>query len=217
MTDITFYQYYPGGCFKQLADAAGVTVTNNQYALGGPVEQLRALINPALVLDQHALGGCWRQAEVVVEGGVGGGSAPEWVPANAKIHIDLVGNRAWTVADGEVAIDTLLGSDPNTEGYYGPSGYDPANLTADGYVATDVYYAAFIGVAKTKLLSTFTANFQIKTLPVPDADVSSVMALASTDGNSGLNVDVETSVDVGLSSDQSWMSGNVTFASRLME
>lgn len=127
MPDIVLTQYYPGGCFKQLSDAAGGSgISYSQYAPGGPANQLRAHINPSLVLDQHHPGGVWGQAEVAVEGGGGGGGGgvPEWVPADAKVHIDFFGGdpqgRAWVEGTGEVAIDMLLGSDPNTEGWDWP-------------------------------------------------------------------------------------------------
>jgi hypothetical protein len=63
-----------------------------------------------------------------------------------------VGNRAWTEADGEVAIDTLLGSDPNTENGWDPSAYDPAQLTADGYLGQPLDSPlGFIGEARTRI------------------------------------------------------------------
>lgn len=83
-----------------------------------------------------------------------GGGAPEWVPENAKIHIDFPNDRAWTEADGEVEINTLLGSDANTDNGFGPTAYDPDLLEATGYVMAGSGDAfAFIGAALTKLLS----------------------------------------------------------------
>lgn len=72
----------------------------------------------------------------------GGGGAPEWVPDGAKIHIDLVRafneqDAAWVDGVGVVAVDTLLGSDPNTENAWGPSSYNSANLTTNGYFNGD--------------------------------------------------------------------------------
>ena len=78
---------------------------------------------------------------------------PRWVPADAKIHIDFLGGspqgRAWSNG-AEVAIDTLLGNDPNTENGWGIAGYDPANLTTDGYGGSDV---AAIGFLRDAVLS----------------------------------------------------------------
>src|SRR4051812_42050896 len=48
--------------------------------------------------------------------------APDWVPADAVIYIDLVNDRAWTEADGEVAINTLLGADANLVSWWNTSG-----------------------------------------------------------------------------------------------
>lgn len=64
---------------------------------------------------------------------------PAWVPNGAKLFIDLAGQKAWTRDDGVVTLDALLGQDPETEGYWGPTsalvaadfhptGYCPRNL-----------------------------------------------------------------------------------------
>lgn len=84
----------------------------------------------------------------------GGGGAPGWVPDGALIHIDLVGGtpqgRAWTQADGEVAVGTLLGADANTTSGWGTTdAYDPDNLRADGYIGS----IAAIGALRTQLLA----------------------------------------------------------------
>src|SRR5262245_6371014 len=144
MTDIVLNQRWPGGVMKQLGDAAG-GVTYDQYAPGGCIGQLYAAAGVEVPLDQYAPGGAIGQVEEAVEEG---GGAPDWVPANALIHIDFVNDRAWS--DGaEVAIDTLVGADPNTVDAWGETEYDPDNLNADGYAGT----VAFIGAALTQQMS----------------------------------------------------------------
>jgi hypothetical protein len=133
MTDIVLNQLYPGGVMKQLADAAG-GVVYDQYAPGGCVHQLYQASGLDDPLDQYTGGGPIHQIEVELEGG--GGGAPDWVPADAKIHIDLVGGdpqgRAWVEGTGVVAVDTLLGA----SGLFPERSYDPDNLVADvGYTS----------------------------------------------------------------------------------
>ena len=89
----------------------------------------------------------------------GGGGAPDWVPANAKIHIDFLGGspqgRAWSNG-AVVAIDTLLGSDPNTENAWRPTQYIPENIGTYGYQTKDgdpSSAIAFIGVARSMLMT----------------------------------------------------------------
>jgi len=94
----------------------------------------------------------------------GGGSGLDWVPEGAVIHIDLVRafnslDAAWTAADGIVAVDTLLGGDPNTESGWGTTSYDPENLTVDGYVTND-NSLALIGSLRTALLAGGTIRVQ---------------------------------------------------------
>jgi len=107
--------------------------------------------------------------------GGGGGDVPDWVPANAKIHIDFLGGtpqgRAWSNG-AEVAIDTLLGHDPNTENAYGPTGYNPAYLNAYGYdnsgtVAGGAPDIGFIGAARTTITAGCTIRFAF-TIPVSE-------------------------------------------------
>jgi hypothetical protein len=117
----------------------------------------------------------------------GGGERPDWVPADAVIHIDLVGGdpqgRAWTLADGEVAVDTLLGSDPNTENGWSTTEYNSSDLTADGLVPSDDP-PAMIGSARALMVSNVTSVFVWK--QVDTAGVS--VFVGSTDGNDGLTV-----------------------------
>lgn len=125
----------------------------------------------------------------------GGGSTPEWVPANAKIYIDLVNDRAWTEADGEVAIDTLLGSDANTENGWGATSYDAANLTADGYVPTT--QVAFIGSARTLMLASSTIVVREKVVS-DDNSRASAFAVLAADGNDALEFDIGHGAVVGV-------------------
>jgi hypothetical protein len=123
----------------------------------------------------------------------GGSSAPEWVPANAKIYIDLVNDRAWTEADGDVAIDTLLGADANTENGWAVSEYDPSKLTADGYLeGTDGLVVGLIGAARSKILDAATLTIQFKEVADP-YDGSLSFAVVSADGNDGLNINADAS------------------------
>ena len=119
--------------------------------------------------------------------GSGGGPAPDWVPANAKIHIDLVGVRAWTEADGVVAIDTLLGSDPNAENGWGATGYDPADLTTDGLVYSTVA-PALIGLARNAIVNAATVRIQSKQLDGTSVNFS--FAILSSDGSDALETDL---------------------------
>lgn len=130
-----------------------------------------------------------------------GGGAPEWVPENSKIHIDLVGGspqgRAWVDGIGAVAVDTLLGSDPNTESSWGATGYDAGALTADGYVCHDNPAGsrpiAIIGAARTKFFTGCTFCFGVKKA---EADNSPYFAILSADGNDALEVDFNASRSV---------------------
>jgi len=116
-----------------------------------------------------------------------GGGAPDWVPANAVIHIDLIGGtpqgRAWVAGTGEVAVDTLLGSDPNTEAAWGPTSYDPSHLSAGGY-SNGVL--AFIGSARDSLLTgtTYRSVFQSG----PTTASPEPLILVSADGNSAIEI-----------------------------
>jgi hypothetical protein len=119
-----------------------------------------------------------------------GGGAPEWVPANAKIHIDLVGGtpqgRAWVDGIGEVAVDTLLGSDPNTGNTWDTTGYDPADLTVNGLVYSS-HPPAFIGSALSKLLAGATYVTTVRDIALNGT--YRPLILASANGNDALIVD----------------------------
>lgn len=120
----------------------------------------------------------------------GGGGAPDWVPENAKIHIDFVGGtpqgRAWVQGTGEVDVDTLLGADPNTEGVWGASEYDADNLGPDGYVGAASRYIAFIGAARTLILSGTTLRYSIYSSG--DTYPDSLASLVSAPGAHNLDV-----------------------------
>jgi hypothetical protein len=113
---------------------------------------------------------------------------PAWVPTDAKIHIDLVGGspqgRAWVEGTGEVAVETLLGADPNTDSAWGATDYDPGNLIVDGYAAATPI--ALIGVALIKVLD--NATLVIRTAVADDVSIS--LAWVSEDGNDALEVDL---------------------------
>lgn len=120
----------------------------------------------------------------------GGGGTPAWVPANAKIHIDLVGGtpqgRAWVAGTGEVAVETLLGADPNTEGGWDTTEYDPAALLADGYGRMDgmgtALDVAVIGALRAGLLAGSTVVYQMKQIDV-NTGTNNFFMLSADGGN----------------------------------
>jgi hypothetical protein len=120
------------------------------------------------------------------DSGGGGEGAPDWVPANAKIFIDLVNVRAWTEADGIVSIDTLLGSDPNTENAWGATSYSAGDLTADGLVYSSTP-PALISAARTKILDAATIAVKFKQLTV---NVNASLAVVAANGNDALESDL---------------------------
>src|SRR5688500_17892273 len=79
-----------------------------------------------------------------------GGEEPWW-DATSLVDIDFINDRAWTAADGEVAITTLVGEDPQSDLDGTTTAWVPGALTADGY-ATNTKLA-FIGAAKSALLA----------------------------------------------------------------
>jgi hypothetical protein len=118
----------------------------------------------------------------------GGGTVPDWVPADAKIHIDLVGGtpqaRAWVEGTGEVAVNTLLGSDPNTETGWGPTIYNPSYLTANGYVdQTAVNSIVAISGLRSGILAGATIVLREKVLGVP---FDNNFVLLSADGSAAI-------------------------------
>src|SRR4029077_10640370 len=108
--------------------------------------------------------------------------------------IDLVGGspqgRAWVAGTGEVAVDILLGSDPNTENYWGTSEYDPAALVAEGYSYTgDIL--GFIGGLRDGLLAgaTLAIKFVQRGATSMD-DLSPVQMPGAGDASAALELDV---------------------------
>jgi hypothetical protein len=111
---------------------------------------------------------------------------PEWVPDDAKIHIDFVNDRAWTEADGEVAINTLVGADANADAGYGDTtGYTTEALEADGYSGSGDE-PALIGAALTKLLAGATTVITHKNM----TSVRNFYLLGS-DGNSAIEIGIQ--------------------------
>jgi hypothetical protein len=133
-----------------------------------------------------------RQIETAIE--EGGGT--DWVPENAVIHIDLIApGRAWSNG-AEVAVDTLLGTDVNTTNGWAETLYDPANLTADGYVnPVSGSPPALIGAARTLVLN--AATIRIEFYQAASGDPSP-LALLSADGNDAIQVDFIAAVSNSL-------------------
>jgi hypothetical protein len=114
-----------------------------------------------------------------------------WWNSGTSIHIDLVGGspqgRAWVSGVGEVEVDTLLGSDANTENAWAVTGYNPANLSpSDGYLG----YVAFIGAAKAAVLAGSTI---VLTFVNEDNDDTTVPAfgVCSADGISAVVFEID--------------------------
>jgi hypothetical protein len=129
----------------------------------------------------------------------GGGDRPEWVPADAVIHIDLVGGdpqgRAWVEGTGVVAVDTLLGGDPNTEGWWAPTGYTSADLTVRG-LEWDAAPPAFIGAARTLLIAGATITIS---LPKNNSNSMDPLIYMSADGNYAVGANGNASLDMHFS------------------
>jgi hypothetical protein len=123
----------------------------------------------------------------------GGGTAPDWVPADAKIHVDLVGGspqgRAWVDGIGEVVVDTLLGSDPNTENGWGPTSYNPVYLMENGYAPVSGSLA-IIGNALSAMLPASTFVIRFKTT---SSGMGSYIAALSVVGDDAVEYDLQGS------------------------
>jgi hypothetical protein len=193
MTYIVLDQHAPGGVMKQMGDAAG-GIAYNQYAPGGCYGQLYTASGVTDPPSQYAPGGPYGQIEQELEGG---GEQPAWVPADAVIHIDLVGGspqgRAWMQGTGVVAVDTLLGSDANTENAWGPTEYDAGNLIADGYAAAVA--VAFVGAARSMVLGEATVRILLKQISDNEVQRPSFV-IVSADGNDAIELDVHTGGDL---------------------
>lgn len=117
----------------------------------------------------------------------GGEEPAPWWDDTALVDIDFLNDRAWTVDDGEVAISTLLGTDA-TEVAWTPTEYSSDNLNEDGYQSPSNKSAAFLGAAKTALLSGSTVIFEFKDLAAPDPAPSSseLLFLTTSDASNAL-------------------------------
>jgi hypothetical protein len=116
----------------------------------------------------------------------------DWVPEGATIHIDFIGGdpqgRAWLEGTGEVAIDTLLGNDPNADsGMVTTTAYNGAAITADGYRPGTGNPVALIGQALSLMLAGATARLQ--TEAVGGSDLGINLIAISADGSDGVQID----------------------------
>jgi hypothetical protein len=119
------------------------------------------------------------------------------VPVDAKIYIEprildgFPDGRAWTEEGGIVAVDTLLGADPNSDAvlHNNHALYDSANLTADGYQMASPL--ALIGAARTMVLD--AATLVISYTQVGVATLAPEMFLAATDGDDAIKLDISSS------------------------
>lgn len=120
------------------------------------------------------------------QGSSGGGGSPNWWDNTALVDMDFVNDRAWTAADGEVMISTLLGSD-TTEGAWTATDYDPADLNEDGYMSPENQSVAFVGTAKTALLagSTIVITLLDAVAGLPFSS-STILLMSTPDGSNAL-------------------------------
>jgi len=120
----------------------------------------------------------------------GGGSIPDWVPDNAKIHIDFLGGtpqgRAWSNG-AQAMINTLLGADANTDNGFGPTEYDPTAFATEGY-AYQNNPPALIGAARTLVIAGATVRIQVKRQPAA-GNPKLRFVLVSTNGNDAVQID----------------------------
>jgi hypothetical protein len=139
---------------------------------------------------------------------------PDWVPANAVIHIDLVGGspqgRAWVQDTGIVAVNTLLGADPNTDAGWGTTGYVPAELTENG-LTYFVNPPALIGSARTMMMDSATLVVRTKKNTGDGTEEYSFIAI-SADGGDAVQIELHGG---GITSDLSarafsWNGGFVS-------
>ena len=125
---------------------------------------------------------------VAVDDGDSPGGGGDWWDADALVDIDFVNDRAWTASDGEVQIDTLVGSDPIVSSAYGTSTYDPEALSADGYTMQGDHLA-FIGGAKTLLLGGATIRVEFKRVAASGS--SAFYQYGADDASAALALDVD--------------------------
>jgi hypothetical protein len=129
-----------------------------------------------------------------------GNTTPEWVPDNAKIHIDFLGGspqgRAYVDGTGEIGIETLLGEDPNTMSGWSVSAYDPEGITPDGYLPSAApYTVAFLATARSMVLAGATVVVSYKQiLANPEESLVPVTA-KSTNGTDGIYFNMRVYAD----------------------
>jgi hypothetical protein len=127
--------------------------------------------------------------------GASGGGTPEWVPEDfadgiwiePRVIDGFATGRAWVAGTGIVAVDTLLGTDANTDNGWDTTTYDPANLTADGYDHSGEDGPAFIDAARTMLLAGATVQIEVHDWDTATDDV--ILAYLAASGNLGINVE----------------------------
>lgn len=176
---------------RMFAKLSEISVASGGEAVArpGPFEDLASAI---VQLEQTIV-----VVTETVEGGEDDG-VPDWVPDDFAegIYIDLVGGspqgRAWVAGVGEVAVDTLLGTDPATEAGWGATAYDSQYLTANGYVPAKIggwtLRIGFIGAARTAILAGSTCAWQIKQVGVDTVDPA--IFVLSEEVNSGIYFDL---------------------------
>lgn len=176
-------------------EASHGSVIFNKFSYLDPYYAIRQ-VETALGIDLDNTAMDFNQLKPAIDaalGSGGGSTAPAWVPANAKIHIDFIGNRAWTGADGEVAIAVLLGTDSNAESGWGATSYNPADLTVNGLYTVNV--VAFIEAARDALISGATFTFRTKNIG-PDPN-NLDMEYLSADGAAGMEVLIKVTTHRG--------------------
>lgn len=107
-----------------------------------------------------------------------GGGEESWWDETALVDIDFVNDRAWTAADGEVAIDTLMGTDAATASGWGDAtAYNPSQLGESGYEFVDGGRAvAFIDEAKSSILAGATIRVDWLTGEVTNTEYPMILS-----------------------------------------
>jgi hypothetical protein len=156
---------------------AGVGVAH--YVATGAFVTARSIVAGA-GLVQHAASGTM-PAQIASLAGVGtsssaGTAALPWItpalPPDAIINVDFLTNKGFVAGTGEVGIETLIGSDPETEWALGPTEYDPAYVTQYGYEPyrkPGEVMPAMIGALKTAALGGKSIVIKFQTPPSPPA------------------------------------------------
>lgn len=119
------------------------------------------------------------------------------------IILTEAGRGAW-VSGSPVAIDTLLGADPNTDNTYGTSAYHVESLTEDGYADLGDFPAA-IGELRTAILAGATVEIGYKEVVSPS---TAGVNLAAADG--GDAIDIALKADTNRELEVSSWSGDIS-------